>query len=226
MTSRRCLLVFTKPPRPGRVKTRLIGALSAAQAAELHEAFLLDLLERLRDLDAAVTILWALEPGESAPDLGRPSAVQVGDDLGERLRRGLADAGARFPSVAAVGSDHPDLPLDRLEESFQALEGGSDLVLGPTEDGGYYVIGCRHGRLPEGIFDGVEWSGPEVFARTRANAARLDLETRALGPGQDVDTPDDLVRLAARLRRVPSLCPRTHRLLESWNRIGNLEVSA
>src|SRR5687767_10365346 len=97
----RTLLLFTKPARPGKVKTRLIGALSPAAAAELHAAFVQDLAERLRLADFDTRVAWALEASEPVPEgpvpgtsLGLPGSRQEGGDLGERLYRALAAAAA------------------------------------------------------------------------------------------------------------------------------------
>src|SRR5688500_5580588 len=101
-----CLLLFTKPAVPGRVKTRLIGALTATQAAELHAAFLADLLARLRHATTFdLRLAWAVDEGEPLPPSPFPAVRQEGAGLGERLYRALAAAAHDYPLVAAVGSD-------------------------------------------------------------------------------------------------------------------------
>lgn len=220
---RPCLILFTKPAVPGRVKTRLIGALSAQQAAELHAAFLRDLGERLAAACWEVWTAWHLEEGE-APALGLigggtpPRALrQRGTDLGERLYRALrtaADEG--FDPVAAIGSDLPTLPLARLDECSRALGAGADVVIGPAADGGYYLLSCRASALEPGLFAGVDWSTPRVLEQTLERCARAGLRVELLAVGRDVDTPADLERLAAELRATPGLCPRTEALLALW----------
>ncbi|HYL06820.1 MAG TPA: DUF2064 domain-containing protein, partial [Thermoanaerobaculia bacterium] len=135
LRQRRRLLLFTKPARQGRVKTRLIGDLTAAQAAELHAAFLADLLPRLAAGAFALDVLWAVEPGEPAPPSGWPGVAsrrQEGADLGERLYRALARAAGSSAVVAALGSDHPTVEVGLIEQAFAAVEGGADAVLGPA----------------------------------------------------------------------------------------------
>ena len=214
-----CLLLFTKPARPGRVKTRLVGAeISAAQAAALHEAFLGDLRERLAGARGfALRLAWALEAGEPVPVNHGPATVQRGDDLGERLFGALREAAAEHPLVAAVGSDHPVLSAARVEEAFAALGAGADVAIGPAHDGGYYLIAVRPAALSPDLFAGVPWSTGEVLATTLANCARLGLAVALLPPEADVDTPADLARLAAALGKpnAPS-CPRTRALLQDW----------
>ena len=212
-----CLVLFTKPAVAGRVKTRLLGAVSAEQAAALHAAFLADLLDRLRGAPGFdLVIAWALDAGEAPPDCGLPALRQRGSDLGERLHDALAAAARRYAFVAAIGSDHPELPRERVGEAFAALAAGADVALGPASDGGYYLVAARAAALSPRLFADIPWSGPEVLARTLDRCAELGLEVALLAPGDDVDTPADLERLAATLRRDGGCCPRTAALLAGW----------
>jgi glycosyltransferase A (GT-A) superfamily protein (DUF2064 family) len=254
----RCLLLFTKPARPGRVKTRLTsgpGGLSAEHAARLHAAFLGDLAERLMPATLAATrgagtrvpaemrlrVAWALD-GEDAgaplPDLaaevaragaGAPPLVvpagaavdavlQEGTGLGERLFAALDAAARRHPGgVAVVGSDHPRLSLERVRQAFSALA-DHDVALGPSDDGGYYLIALRAGAVRRELFAGVAWSTDTVLAETVARCRRLGLSLALLPAGRDIDEPADLVRLAGDLATAPEEaaeeqdCPRTRAL--------------
>ena len=221
-SSQRRLLLFTKPAREGRVKTRLIGDLTPAEAAALHMAFLEDLLDRLREGSFDLHLAWALDPGEpvpSEPFSGVPGVRQEGDDLGERLFRTLSAAAAEVPAVAALGSDHPTLPLEVVHDAFERLEAGADVVLGPAEDGGYYLIALRAAAVVPRLFEGIAWSTDRVFPETLARCRELGLRMELLPQAADVDTPDDLRRLAARLVVNDLGCPRTRGLLSAWNRI-------
>ena len=124
MSARR-LLLFTKPAREGRVKTRLIGDLTPAQAAALHTAFLDDLLDRLEEalLEGSfeLRLAWALEPEEAVPAGPLPGVRQEGSDLGERLYRALSGAAAEASAVMALGSDHPTLPLEIVHRAFERV---------------------------------------------------------------------------------------------------------
>lgn len=204
-TSRR-LLLFGKVPVPGRAKTRLARLLGSGRAARLYEAFLEDTAVRVRAVAGAEAELW-LEPAgapgrEAGERLGRRLGLgvrwQEGEGLGERLRAAFAqafDEGAE--AAVAVGSDHPTLPLSRLPEAFAALE-TADVVLGPSEDGGYYALGLRRAAWPRAaeLFRGVPWSTPHVLERTRRAIASLGLSARELEEWYDVDEPEDLGRLA------------------------------
>ena len=222
-TSQRRLLLFTKPAREGRVKTRLIGDLTPAEAAALHAAFLEDLLDRLRDGSFDLRLAWALDPGEPVPAepfSGVPGVRQEGQDLGERLFRTLAAAAAEARAVAALGSDHPTLPLPVVHDAFERLEAGADVVLGPAEDGGYYLIALRAAVVVPRLFEGISWSTDRVFSETLARCGELGLRVELLPRASDVDTPDDLRRLALRMSGDDLGCPRTRSLLDALGYIA------
>lgn len=217
--SREAVLLFTKPARPGRVKTRLVGELTAGEAARLHAAFRDDLLERLALGGFHLEIAWALDDGEEVPAGPFPGKRQVGEDLGERLFHGLSGAARRFDAVAAVGSDHPELGPETVEDAFRRLAAGADLVLGPVPDGGYFLIGLHRHAVCRELFEGIAWSTETVLEETLARARKLGLGTELLPEGHDVDRPEDLAALARRLVSNDG-CPRTRDLLESWGRLG------
>jgi rSAM/selenodomain-associated transferase 1 len=219
--SSRRLLLFTKPAREGRVKTRLIGDLTAAEAAALHAAFLEDLLGRLRHGDFDLRLAWALDAGEEVPVGPLRGIRQQGEDLGERLFRGLAASAAEAAAVAAVGSDHPTLPMELVHRAFELVEAGADVVLGPAEDGGYYLIALRAGAVSRRLFEDIAWSTERVLAATLERCRELGLEVALLPPAADVDTPEDLRRLAATLVSGDRGCPRTRGLLRTWGLLGS-----
>lgn len=214
-----CLVLFTKPPRPGRVKTRLIGDLTAEQAAELHLAFLGDGIENLAMGRFCLRIGWALEPGEQPLWDQPPGEAQRGADLGERLYNGLGSVARDFSFVAAVGSDLPTLEASRVEQAFRCLEAGADVVLGPVEDGGYYLIALRRAALRPELFAGVSWSTERVLRETLLRCQTLGFKTELLPRERDIDTPPDLVALAGVLARGSGSCPRTRALLAEWGRL-------
>jgi len=211
--------VFTKPAVPGRVKTRLQPALGAERAAALHAAFLADLLARLDGSGIfELRLAWALDAGEEPPPSSVPAVRQRGEDLGARLHAALADAARTHARVAAVGSDHPTLPRERVEEAFARLEQGADLVLGPALDGGYTLVALRGAAVDARLFTDIPWSGPRVLACTLERARELVLRVELLPMSADVDTPEDLERLRAELRDPATpACPRTAALLAAWS---------
>jgi rSAM/selenodomain-associated transferase 1 len=214
--SARLLLLFTKPARAGKVKTRLIGDLTPADAARLHGAFLEDLLARLQGGDFELRIAWALDSEDEVPAGPAPGVRQQGRDLGERLYRALSEAAASgADAVAAVGSDHPAIPLELVHRAFAAVEAGADVALGPAEDGGYYLIALRAGAVSPRLFADIAWSTEQVLPATLERCRELDLRVELLPMASDVDTPDDLRRLAERLAVSDLGCPRTRDLLVS-----------
>ncbi len=228
MPSRR-LLLFTKPAREGRVKTRLIGDLTASDAAALHAAFLADLLDRLRPGDFELILAWALDPGDEIPTgvasslPSLPGVRQEGDGLGERLYHALAEAARAAGSVMALGSDHPTLPLEVVHRAFVLVEGGADVALGPAEDGGYYLIALRAGAVARRLFQDIDWSTDRVLTQTLERCRELGLSVELLPPASDVDTPDDLRRLAARMAGEDLGCPRTRELLRALGRLETVK---
>ena len=216
-------MLFTKPARAGRVKTRLIGDLTAGQAAELHAAFLADLLARLDGGRFELWVAWALDPGEDDEDdeddedsetvPGPPPPAtralrQQGADLGERLHRALAEAARGGAAVAALGSDHPTLPVAVVERAFEAVEAGADAAIGPAEDGGYYLIALAPRAVRPELFAGIAWSTDRVLAATLERCRALGLAVELLPTASDVDTPADLARLAGAMAADGDLgCP-------------------
>jgi len=194
------LAVMAKVPATGAVKTRLCPPLTLPQAAGLARCFLQDRVDQLLTLDGADALV-AFAPSEREAELAAllPARVrrvaQAGPDLGARLDRLLTDLLAEgYVGAAAVDADSPTLPSDYLREACRHLRGGAvDVVIGPSEDGGYYLIGLR--APAPALFRDIEWSTPTVLDETLARARRLGLRLALLPPWFDVDRGEDLARL-------------------------------
>lgn len=207
------LVVVAKAPIPGRVKTRLTPPLSAVAAAQVARALLEDTLRRVGRIPHTRLVV-AVEPPEAVPLMRRiaPGAEvvpQTAGDLGARMSAIVADRFARGASaVLLIGSDHPTLWLAEMDQAIRWLrEGGDQLVIGPAEDGGYYLIGLTRPH-PE-LFSRISWSGPTVLQDTLARARDADLQIRQLSVDRDVDTIEDLVRLQRRLSGDHDVAPAT-----------------
>ncbi len=203
----RMLLVVAKRPVAGQTKTRLCPPLTGEAAAALYACFLHDTLDVMRQVpDVGRGIVYLPEAAGDyfsalAPDM--QLSLQQGTDLGERLDHLLTaalEAGAC--QAVVMDSDSPTLPADYLVQAFDALSGPNDVVLGPCEDGGYYLIGLKRPR-PRLLRD-VQMSTPYVVRDTLALAEQLDLQVALLPSWYDVDTVAELDRLRAELRDAPT----------------------
>ncbi len=219
----RKLFLFTKPAIAGRVKTRLIGELSAEQTAQLHQAFLCDVCKSVRHGDFDLTLAWALDDAEAVPNgVGSyqiQGVRQQGEDLGERLFQALAAGAQDGAHVAALGSDHPEISPQTLHDTFGRLDAEADVVLGPASDGGYFLIALRSSAVDPRIFQDIAWSTSEVLRQTLDRCSELELRAELLPMGHDVDVAEDLEALVDRLRRSEGGCSATRELLESWGRL-------
>jgi len=221
----RALVVVGKAPRAGEVKTRLRPPLDPRAAARLYRAFLLDSVALARAAPGcAVVLLYAPRPGARAhlrrvlPPACRLLA-QEGEGIGAALPfafRALLGRGAT--RVVLIGSDNPTLPAAIVRQAFVALD-EADVVLGPSDDGGYYLIGMDRPHL--GLFERITWSTAQVAEETRARAAALGLTLCELPTWYDVDTAAELERLAVEVLAAPDHPARhTRRLLAAWSRRG------
>jgi rSAM/selenodomain-associated transferase 1 len=203
--------IFAKPPQPDLVKTRLIPAFGADRAAELAEAFLADTVALVRTLPWAECIIAATERFERS--YFRPEEVwlQSEGDLGERLEKILRLALKRRSSVLAIGADSPGLPVALLEDARKALQ-QADAVLGPSIDGGFYLIGLKD--CPVGVLGGIQWSHSSTLDDTAARLQQYGMMTTRTGEWFDVDTPEDLERLRRHLGKNPSAAAKTAALLQ------------
>jgi hypothetical protein len=213
------IIVMVKAPLPGFAKTRL--ALSEAAASSLALCFLQDVVSAARRIVPNLIVAFTPRDGRAFLQNHLPDNLlwieQSGDGLGERMDSAIAHATKLdFNPVIVLGADSPTLPLAFIEDAIQSLaEGDADVVLGPTTDGGYYLVGLR--KPVADLFRNVEWSRPTVFEQTVRNINELNLKLTLLPEWYDVDTPDDLVRLRHELNsseQARNLAPATHRWLE------------
>ncbi|MCA1685130.1 MAG: TIGR04282 family arsenosugar biosynthesis glycosyltransferase, partial [Planctomycetia bacterium] len=193
------LIVFTRFPEPGKVKTRLIRRLGAAGAADLHRELTAHALTSASVLAARSGVCVEVRFDGGSEEAMRTCfgegvsyRPQGEGDLGERMARSAGDAlGEGVPRVVLIGSDCPGVSPEILGRAFDLLaEDSGRVVLGPALDGGYYLIGMSR-RRPE-LFRGIAWGTEHVFRQTEAAARESGYPLRTLEPLADVDRPEDL----------------------------------
>jgi rSAM/selenodomain-associated transferase 1 len=213
----RTLVVMAKAPRSGAVKTRLVPDLSPQAVTDFYCCLLEDTLALARALtDVEVAIMC---PNADCHELARLAGdrASVVAQKGEGLAAGLTSVFAHFARngqrVIAFNSDSPHLPSSVLENAFETLA-AHDVVIGPTHDGGYYLVGAKASHPTLFANDGMGTTSAleRLLAQTRA----LELSVGFADPFYDIDVADDLTRLAEELRAAPEKAPRTAAWLEQW----------
>jgi uncharacterized protein len=192
------VLIFTKSPVPGQVKTRLSPALGEEGAARLYTTLLRREVAWIAQQTSYAMELWA------TPDTGHPVLrelsqchrlpilQQQGNDLGERMGHAVREALTRFKRVVLLGVDCPALTPGDLHRAFDWLAQGADAVLGPADDGGYVLLGLRQSH--PALFQGHAWGSESVAATTREALRRIGWQWRELPPLWDLDRPEDLAK--------------------------------
>lgn len=208
----RCLLLLVKDPAHGPVKTRLARAIGEGTARALYKNFIHDMISRFER--EAFPLFICVHPENALAGLKTLFGEhlhylpQRGDDLGRRMENCLRDAFSRgFHRVILIGSDIPDLPGEIVTDAFRFLN-TFDCVIGPSIDGGYYLIGFRNDSLLPEAFKGIRWGTDTVLEKTTEILKRYHLTTHLLRTWGDIDTIDDLKRFLEQ-NRDTSLCPRT-----------------
>jgi rSAM/selenodomain-associated transferase 1 len=218
------LAIMTKAPEPGKVKTRLTPPLTPQEAAAINKCF-------LRDLGQAIAAACAESPGYGVgvyTPVGAEQAyegvlppnflllTQRGNGFGERLTAAVEDLFAvGFESVCLINSDSPTVPASSFIEAVNTLgRPGDRIVLGPSDDGGYYLIGLK--RTHRRLFEEIDWSTERVLGQTVARASEIGLEVHRLPAAFDVDDRTTLHRLCGELlgeARAPDVAPFTREFL-------------
>ena len=200
--------IFIKVPEEGTVKTRLIPPLSGSEACNLYRAFMVDLFQRIHKLKKlAVTAFYSGADPTQLEEMipkGWALAAQQGETLGERLQNAFTNLLKEEGSYAVIiGSDSPDIPLLAIKRAYTKLK-HKDVVLGPSADGGYYLVGLKK-QIPE-LFENIPWSEDAVLRRTLEIVASQNMSLSLLPLWYDVDTPNSLellktMMLAKRIER-------------------------
>jgi len=212
--SRPCIIVFARVPEKGQVKTRLAKKLPPDTVLFLYKCFVADVLDALDTsvyhiriyffpANASVTMLkWLGSQYDYTP--------QKGCDIGQRMRNAFSGTFSKgFNPVILIGSDIPELTASIVKQAFDALH-RTDAVIGPSQDGGYYLIGFNTDTFQPDIFDNMPWSSPEVFSLTWHRLINHCRGIHILPVCKDIDVLDDLISFAQSASR-SSIC-RSHTL--------------
>lgn len=211
------LVIMAKAPKPGRVKTRLSGCLPAAAIIELYRCLLADTLELAQSLEGTDVAL--MSPAADVDDLlhisgGLPVVGQSGEGLGAALTSVFAHFTANGPRrIIAFNTDSPHLPASALRTGFEVLH-SCDVVIGPTHDGGYYLVGAKASH--SGLFAASAMGTTSALESLIARATSLSLSVGFTETSYDVDLPTDLRQLSEELRMRPDRAPRTAEWLAAW----------
>ena len=215
------LVIMAKAPRAGMVKTRLAKSLPVDAVTELYRCLLDDtvaLAHSLRGVKVAIMC-----PASDVTELAQLAGgkTDVVAQQGEGLAAALTSVFACFAAagrkrVIAFNSDSPHLPVSVLASAFETLT-AHDVVVGPTHDGGYYLVGAK--AVHAALFHGDGMGTANALDGLLARARKLQLSVAFTAPFYDVDTEDDLTRLAAELRLAPTRAPRTAAWLKQWQQV-------
>ena len=214
----RVLVIMAKAPRLGAVKTRLAPSLSPTAVTEFYCCLLDDTLALARSLrDVEVAIMC---PESDVNELVQlvGNAASVVAQKGEGLAAGLTSVFAHFAEghqrrIIAFNSDSPHLPRSVLQDAFETLI-AHDVVVGPTHDGGYYLVGAKASH--PALFAGDGMGTSSALERLLSRARTFQLSVGFADLFYDIDVADDLTRLAAELRLAPAVAPRTAGWLKEW----------
>ena len=217
----RLIIIMTKVPRAGNVKTRLQPLLAPAECATLAEAFLADAIDKTRVV--CHSLIAAFAPASESNYFARFDCEnlvlteQRGADLGERMANAFEFAFLENSdaNVVMTGTDSPTFPVQFVERAFEFLETDADAVLGKSEDGGFYLIGLGR-KNRRRLFENIEWSSPRVYEQITRNVEQLKINLKLVPVWYDVDTPEDLRRLRDEIlidKTVQKIAPQTFRWL-------------
>ena len=203
------LIIFVKAPQPGKVKTRLGRSIGMDKSCEVYRQFGRDWIARLNQLGLPLLIFYA--PQEERPSIqswlgdSHHYYPQQGGDLGDRMTHAFSQGfELGFEHLMIFGSDSPDIPLDVIQQGIQKIQ-GDNIVVGPSNDGGYYSIGFSQKQWFPEIFENIEWSSESVYQSTIDILSQHHKSVMPLQVWFDVDTLDDLKELYLRIQDTQTL---------------------
>ncbi len=190
MKMNECLIIMVKQPAPGKVKTRLARDIGEIPAAELYACFLADLWERVGQL--AIPVIISCEQQSSVEYFRSHDKAEIiiqrGNNIGERMYDAFTECFRKgYGRAILIGSDSPDIPHSYFWQAISSLE-ACDMVIGPTTDAGYYLVGFKQETLCEDIFREINWSTSKVWEETQARILQNRINCHILPEWYDIDT--------------------------------------
>jgi uncharacterized protein len=228
ISHRGCILVFVRAPEMGKVKTRLANVIGHDAALSLYKSFVSDELDMLRDLFFDVIICYHPHTAQQTMENWLNDEfyfmAQSGDDLGQRMENAFEGVFSEgYQQALLIGSDLPGLPSSIILDAFDHLT-RQDAVIGPCEDGGYYLIGFRRNTYSGEAFMQIPWGTEQVFDQTLLRFHKKNLTFHRLSIWRDIDDYEDLVVLKKSLDKNPAMAKHTHSCLENLLTIPGNEV--
>ncbi len=215
------LVIFVKDPVPGKVKTRMQPTLTPAQSCNLYRAMGLDIVSNI-SANSTFDIEIHFWPPDATSKIRNwlkvpyPLLPQSEGDLGKKMMSAFENAfKAGYKRCVIIGSDLPNINTQRILAAFEALQ-TFDLVLGPTTDGGYYLIGSSK-RLPQ-LFNNVAWSTETVYEQTMHNAEAQQISTHILPIETDIDSIDEVKAIWLNRNRLKTQIPNTITVINTLRR--------
>lgn len=214
--SKSALIVFAKVPEPNKVKTRLTSLISPEWASRVYDSFLLDALDMYESLNVDVRLYFS-SPPDAIPDRFRLGWLslheQKGDGLGQRMATAFAETFVKgYDRAVIIGTDHPTLPVSFVEHAFTSLDEPYGIVIGPSDDGGYYLLGMNE--FYSELFKDMAYSHDQVFDQTIERVKQTNAALHILPEWYDVDTPEALRRLIQDIDHSTFPLTRTREILK------------
>lgn len=212
-------IVFLRVPEKGRVKTRLSKFLSETFVLELYKGFIGDILEALET--AGDKVLYSWPPGKEEIlqrwlENKYIISVQQGDDLGQRMFNAFVDIFKKgYDQALLIGTDIPELSKEIIALAYKTLE-TEDVVIGPSGDGGYYLIGFRKPKFSKNIFKGIDWSTKKVLDQTLHAIKKISIQYKLLPELNDIDTKKDFEALVSRVKKGGQIGEKTRKILTAY----------
>jgi len=215
----RVIIVFLRVPEKGRVKTRLSVFLNDTFVLKLYKGLVKDTLDVIETSGDNALYFWP--PGKKEvlqKWLGNKYAfaVQKGDNLGQKMSNAFVDMFEKgYTYALLIGTDIPELSVNMITLAYQELQ-TADAVIGPSDDGGYYLIGFQKSEFSKNVFEGIDWSTTLVLNQTLGNMERESIQYHLLPGLNDIDTPKDFDALSCRVKYGGKIGKRTLEMLNSY----------